>query len=136
MAEPISDPTEMLAQMAPRLDPVIYCFMFISPDNAPQALSAAIGTFREDEGVSAIVPEAVARELGEDGPAMARITLTVHSSLEGAGLTAAVSDALAMAGIACNVVAALKHDHLFVPQRRADEAIAVLKRLQAGHSGT
>ncbi len=116
--------------MAPRLDPLLYCFMLISPDIAPQALGAAIGTFREDEGVTAIVPEAIARELGEDGPAMARITLTVHSSLEGVGLTAGVANALAEADIACNMVAAFHHDHLFVPKRRAEEAMAVLKGLQ------
>ena len=103
----------MLAQMAPSLDPVRYCFMLITPDSAPQALGAAIGTFREDEGVTAIVPEPVARELGEEGPAMARITLMVHSSLEGVGLTAAVASALADNGIACNMVAAFHHGPCF-----------------------
>lgn len=119
----------MLAQMAPRLDPVRYCFMVITPDTAPQALGAAIGTFREDEGVTAIVPEAVARELGEEGPAMARITLMVHSSLEGVGLTAAVATALADNGIACNMVAAYHHDHAFVPAERGEEALLILDRL-------
>lgn len=121
----------MLAQMAPVLDPVRYCFMVISPDTAPQALGAAIGTFREDEGVTAIVPEPVARELGEEGPAMARITLTVHSSLEGVGLTAGVATALAEAGIACNMVAAFHHDHAFVPAERGEEALALLEALRS-----
>ena len=119
----------MLAQMAPRLDPVRYCFMVITPDTAPQALGAAIGTFREDEGVTAIVPEPVARELAEEGPAFARITLMVYSSLEGAGLTAAVARALADAGIACNMVAAFHHDHAFVPAERGEEALALLADL-------
>ena len=121
----------MLAQMSPRLDPVRYCFVVISPDIAPQALGAAIATFREDEGVTAIVPESVARELGDDGPSMARITLMVHSSLEGVGLTAAVSGALADAGIACNMVAAYHHDHAFVPAARGEDALAILERLSA-----
>ena len=119
----------MLAQMAPRLDPVLYCFMLISPDNAPQALGAAIGTFREDEGVTAIVPEPAARELGADGPAMARITLTVHSSLEGVGLTAAVAGVLAGNDIACNMVAAFHHDHVFVPAIDGDRALGLLEQL-------
>ena len=119
----------MLAQMAPVLDPVRYCFMLISPDTAPQALGAAIGTFREDEGVTAIVPEGVARELGEEGPAMARITLMVHSDLEGVGLTAAVSGALAEAEIACNMVAAFHHDHAFVPAERGEDALLLLRGL-------
>lgn len=119
----------MLAQMGPVLDSVRYCFMLIAPEIAPQALGAAIGTFREDEGVTAIVPESVARELGEEGPAMARITLTVHSSLEGVGLTAAVAGALAEAGIACNMVAAFYHDHAFVPAERGEDALAILRGL-------
>ncbi|WFL78194.1 ACT domain-containing protein [Altererythrobacter arenosus] len=129
MSGAISDRSEMLTQMAPRLDPVRYCFMVITPDTAPQALGAAIGTFREDEGVTAIVPEPVARELGEEGPAFARITLMVHSSLEGVGLTAAVASALAEAGIACNMVAAFHHDHAFVPAARGEEALSLLADL-------
>lgn len=121
----------MVAQMAPRFDPVRYCFMVISPDTAPQALGAAIGTFREDEGVTAIVPEVVARELGHEGPAFARITLMVHSSLEGVGLTAAVSSALADAGIACNMVAAYHHDHVFVPAEAGQRALDILLALSS-----
>ena len=43
--------------------------------------------------------------------------------------------ALAAEGISCNVVAALNHDHLFVPVDRADDAIAVLDRLQTVRRG-
>ncbi len=117
--------------MTPRLDPVRYCFMVIDPASAPQALGAAIGTFREEEGVTAIVPESVARELGEEGPAFARITLQVHSSLTGFGLTAAVASVLAEHGIACNMVAAYHHDHAFVPEQDGERALELLKALQA-----
>ena len=58
---------------------------------------------------------------------MARL-LQVHSALDGVGLTAAVAGALAAAGIACNVIAAFHHDHLFVPAARAG---AVLLAAQA-----
>ena len=127
MTERIEKREDMLAQMAPRLDPVRYCFMLISPASAAQALGAAIGSFREDEGVTAIVPEQVARELGDEGPAFARITLMVHSSLEGFGLTAAVSSTLAEHGIACNVIAAY---HLFVPAEQGQRALSLLEKLQ------
>ncbi|QIG54631.1 ACT domain-containing protein [Altererythrobacter sp. BO-6] len=127
--EPVSDRHEMVAQMAPRLDPVHYCFMVVTPSTVPQALGAAIGTFREDEGVTAIVPEPLARELGEEGPAFARITLMVHSSLEGFGLTAAVASTLAEHGIACNMVAAYHHDHAFVPAADGERALALLEAL-------
>jgi hypothetical protein len=62
---------------------------------------------------------------------MRRITLTVFSSLEGIGLTAAVSDALTRDGIPCNMVAAYHHDHVFVPSDKAERAMAVLIDLQA-----
>ena len=78
---------------------------------------------REDEGVTAILAGERA------GTPFARITLTVHSALEGVGLTAAVSGALATVGIACNSVAGYHHDHLFVPWERRDEALAGLQRL-------
>ncbi|MGQ7830870.1 ACT domain-containing protein [Altererythrobacter sp. Z27] len=129
----VSGREDMLAQMAPRLDPVRYCFMVVTPSTAPQALGAAIGTFREDEGVTAIVPEDVARELGEEGPAFARITLMVHSSLTGFGLTAAVASTLAEHGIACNMIAAYHHDHLFLPVAEAKRALALLSDLSASY---
>jgi hypothetical protein len=56
----------------------------------------------------------------------------VHSELEGVGLTAAVSSALAEVRIACNVVAGFHHDHLFVPWERRGEALVVLQRLASG----
>jgi hypothetical protein len=45
--------------------------------------------------------------------------LTVHSSLEAVGLTAAVARKLALHGISANVVAAYYHDHIFVQTKKA-----------------
>ena len=131
MAGPVRDREAMIAAMEPRLDTKRWRFVLVSPDNAPQLLGAAIGTFREDEGVTAIVPSELAGELGIEGPDFARITLMVHSDLEGVGPTAAVSGALADEGIACNMVAAFYHDHAFVPAGEGDEALAVLRALQS-----
>ena len=132
--ETVRDLAAMLKQLSPRLDPDHYRYVQIEPSNAPQLLGAAIATFREEEGVSAIVPAAIADQADMDGADMARITLEVYSDLEGVGLTAAVSTALADAGIACNMVAALSHDHAFVPAARSDEAILILRDLAARHS--
>jgi hypothetical protein len=55
--------------------------------------------------------------------------LTVHSSLEAVGLTAAVSRALTDANISCNVVAAYYHDHIFVPVQDAKRAMETLVKL-------
>ena len=95
-------------------------------------MAPALAFYREAEGVSLILPEAVARALGFDAALeMACITLTVQSSLEGIGLTAAVAEALTLAGIPCNMVAAYHHDHVFVPADMAGQALAVL-RARAG----
>lgn len=123
----VRDTAAMIAGMAPELDSRRWAFVAVTPDRAPELLGAALGTFREAEGVSAIVPA----DLAGDAPAFARIVLTVQSDLEGVGLTAAVATALADAGIACNVVAALHHDHVFVPADRADQAMTLLQALAA-----
>lgn len=121
----------LLAELDPALDPDIYAFVAVTPGRAPELLGAALGTFREDEGITAIVPA----RLAASEPQFARIVLRVKSELAGIGLTAAVSTALAEAGIACNVVAALHHDHLFVPADRAEDALAVLEQLSAAARG-
>lgn len=116
-AGPVSDLAGMLAGMAPALD--VQGWAFVPIDGEPPA--GAFALIREDEGTTAILPA--------EGGIFARITLMVHSALEGVGLTAAVSGALAEAGIACNVVAGFHHDHLFVPWERREEALEVLRRL-------
>src|SRR5262249_61059853 len=89
-------------------------------------------TLAEDEGLSVVVPEEEALRHGWTVAfRSAWITLRVHSDLHAVGLTAAFSRALADAGIACNVIAGVHHDHLFVPAGRAADALAALAPLQA-----
>ena len=57
------------------------------------------------------------------------ITLTVHSSLEAIGFLAAITGRLAEAGISVNAVSAFYHDHLFVPEHRAEEALHHLQNV-------
>ena len=125
----------MIAKMSPSLDSETWRFVAVNRGSAPQLLGAAIATFREAEGVSAIVPAALADQLGESGADFQHITFQVSSDLEAAGLTAAVASALADAGIACNMVAALYHDHCFVPATRAQEALTVLERISSAARG-
>lgn len=109
----------LLATLAPARQPGRWAFVALAPgDPVPAGAAASV---REPEGWSAIVE-------APDG-AFAWITLTVHSALDAVGLTAAVSAALAAEGIACNVVAGARHDHLFVPEARANDALACLARL-------
>jgi hypothetical protein len=67
--------------------------------------------------------------LNVDHP-MRCITLNVFSSLEGVGLTAAVSTALGDNGIPCNMVAAFHHDHVFLPSEMCGQAMEILLSLQ------
>lgn len=120
----------LLRQLEPRLNLGVFAYVAVSGDALPHALTP-IASFREAEGWSVIVDEAAARAAGL--PVLFRaawITLTVASDLQAVGLTAAVSARLSAAGIACNVVAAARHDHLFVPFDDAGRALAVLHALQ------
>lgn len=104
--------------------------MFCSTNDPRIDLTDVIGTFRETEGLSVII----SRELADQfdlpySTVLSWITLRVHSSLESVGLTAAFSKVLAENGISCNVVAALNHDHLFVPAKDSERALSILKKL-------
>lgn len=101
----------------------------------PALAGVAEAIIFEDEGPTYVVEFDEAEALGAPAdPEFAWLTLTVHSSLEAVGLTAAVSRALANAGIACNVIAAYHHDHLLVPVGRADAAMRLLRALSSGGS--
>ncbi|MEM5564756.1 ACT domain-containing protein [Psychroserpens sp. AS72] len=90
-------------------------------------LSQVIMTFKEEESITIIAKKEVADQLNLEYSYVASwITLTVHSSLEAVGLTAAFSKALSDNGISCNVVAAYYHDHIFVDIKDTDKAMAVL----------
>lgn len=83
--------------------------------------------FKEKEAFTLILKKETADRLKLDySVLMAWITLTVHSSLEAIGLTAAFSKALSENEISCNVVAAYYHDHIFVNKKDIDKAIEVL----------
>ena len=86
--------------------------------------------FREEEGFTVILKKETADSLNLDYSAiMSWITLTVHSSLEAVGLTAAFSKALSENNISCNVVAAYYHDHIFVSKKDTEKAMEVLRKL-------
>jgi hypothetical protein len=125
----------MIAGMTPTLLDGVFVFATI-PDLTGAAFAAdAVATFKEAEGLSLILPIETAREQNIPIESEMRcITLNVYSSLEGVGLTAAVAQALADEGIACNMVAAYHHDHAFVPASDADRAMAVLTALQSSAS--
>ena len=76
----------------------------------------ALASVDEEEGMSLVLEQHKADAFRlEYSSVFAWITLTVHSSLDAVGLTAAVANTLASAGIPCNVLAGFHHDHLLVP---------------------
>ncbi|GAA6766072.1 ACT domain-containing protein [Flavobacterium sp. CGRL1] len=83
--------------------------------------------FREDEAITLILKKENADKLNlEYSVVMSWITLSVHSSLEAVGLTAAFSKALSDHEISCNVVAAFYHDHIFVNKKDITQAMKIL----------
>jgi uncharacterized protein len=108
------DLDKLLKTIKPEQQPGDYVFCTVE-DLSIVPPAEAILMFRENEGITVIVRKELADKLGLNYSFVAGwITLTVHSSLEAVGLTAAFSKALSEKGISCNVVAAFYHDHLFV----------------------
>jgi hypothetical protein len=128
---PVKALDQMLAQMSPELAPSTY--LFVTAAAIPSGL-VPLMVFREDEGLTLVITDDQALDQGWPVTMpMRRITLRVHSALDGVGLTAAFSSELAGAGISCNVVAGFHHDHIFVPGADADRALVALRELSARH---
>lgn len=125
-----TDLKALLAGLQPELDPAIYVFLTVGGEYGDHAGLQPLAAFRECEGMTLIVPEDKAIARIEPGtPRFRHLTLTVHSSLEAVGLTAAVAGKLADHGISANVVAAFYHDHIFVGAADADRALQLLNEL-------
>ncbi len=128
----ISELDTLLRHMEPVLNAGSYVYA-MHKAHVPLDNPRVVATVREPEGLSLLVEEAFAREHGLDAVfRCAWITLRVHSDLAAVGLTAAFARALSDAGISCNVVAGLHHDHIFVPEANAASAMATLTALQEG----
>ena len=124
--------TALLASMTPSLLPGIFVFSTIPVGTALPAWLQPVMIFREAEGVTLIIErsEAIAANFPHVFPSR-MITLQIHSSLEAVGFLAAITPRLAAAGMGVNPVSAYFHDHLFVPENRADDAIKILEEIAA-----
>ena len=119
----------LLQGMKPKLHEGEYVFCVVR-DLVSAASLNPLCIFQEEEAVTVILSKSQADKTTLPYSVIcAWITLTVHSSLEAVGLTAAVSKALTQVNISCNVVAAYYHDHIFVPVNDAQKAMFVLENL-------
>ena len=124
------DLSKLLQNMTPQLHDGDYVFCVVD-DLVAVDMALVISVFKEQEGYTLILQREYA-DLWQLAYTLVLswITLTVHSSLEAVGLTAAFSKALSENGIGCNVVAAYYHDHIFVGASDALRAMEVLKGLR------
>ena len=123
--------TTDLAVLLRSLEPVLRDgeYVYATVVDVPAGLPVE-ATVREPEGLTVVVRRDAADIFGLAYDYVARwITLTVHSSLEAVGLTAAFATALGREGISCNVLAGHHHDHLLVAAPDAERAMATLRRL-------
>jgi hypothetical protein len=124
-----TDLARMLRTLAPAIRPGE--FVFVTRPTVERLDADAL--IREDEGITHVLRRDIADEEGWAYDFVAAwITLHVHSSLAGVGLTAAVGQALADADISCNVIAGYFHDHVLVPADRKHLALSALLQLSSG----
>ena len=127
------DLLKLLASMSPNLMDGEYVFCTFRdakygdfPDLEP------IVTITESEGLTLVVPRYKADDKNISYESVFKgITLSVHSSLDAIGLTAAFSSKLGDHGISANVIAGYYHDHIFVQKELADKAMQALNEFTA-----
>ena len=121
---------QLLQAMNPKLLESEFVFCTVSGDLKEYLMLQPIATFHETEGLTLVVEKTVALQAGLlfEG-SFRQITLSVHSSLNAVGLTAAVSTKLASKGISANMIAGFHHDHIFVQSKKAEIALKTLQEL-------
>jgi hypothetical protein len=119
---------ELLKSMSPEVQAGEYVFCTVVSDKVDYRHLSPLASFEEPEGLTLVITaEAAAKEKLPFEGKFKQITLTVHSSLEAVGLTAAVTTKLALYGISANIIAAYYHDHVFVQTEKAQQALLALK---------
>ena len=125
---------KMIKGMTPKLNEGEYVFITLT-DVSQISRADTLCEFKEREGTTVVISKQKADALRLPYDYVASwITLSVHSALEGIGLTALFSSELAKHNISCNVVAAYYHDHIFVDHKQAKMAVEVLKQLSENYS--
>ena len=124
--------TKILSSLSPKVLPDSYVFCTVPEARyGDYAEVYPIASFQEQEGLTLVLTKARAEALDWTYDCLFNcISLQVHSSLTSVGLTAAVAAKLAASEISVNMIAGYYHDHLFVPQDQAREAMDLLESLK------
>lgn len=124
----ITDLDILLKSMSPEHVEGNYVFCNVSGELSDYLHLNPIATFHEQEGWTLVLQEQKAVEAKLEFDAVfSLITLSVHSSLEAVGLTAAFATKLASHNISANVIAGYYHDHIFVQKDRTEAAMKALE---------
>ena len=83
--------------------------------------------FQEREGLSVITS---AEALTPENNRWVWLELSVYSDLQAVGFLAQVAAVLTEADVPGNAIAAYHHDHIFVPEGKADAAIRAIEALR------
>ncbi|WP_394495850.1 ACT domain-containing protein [Shewanella sp. ENK2] len=128
----ITDLSKLLSSMSPELQAGEFVFCSVKGRIADYAHLNPLCFFQEQEGLTLVLAaESAIQAYLPFEARFKQITLTVHSSLEAVGLTAAVAQKLTDNGISANVIAAYYHDHIFVPVDKASLAMSALNEFSA-----
>jgi len=124
----IKDLEKLLSTMSPELLKNEYVFCTVPGGSYGDYKDLnPVASFMESEGLTLVLTIEDADRSGLQYESSFKcITLTIHSSLEAVGLTAAVSKKLSDHNISANIIAAYYHDHIFVPSEAADKALNLL----------
>ena len=123
---------EILRNINPRL--LDETFVFITSSEPPEDLINSLkpkATFLEDEGITLVInqKDADAHSLQYDA-IFKCISLGVHSSLESHGLISTITRELTKHKISSNIFSGYFHDHIFVQDNLAVEALKVISSLE------
>ena len=123
---------EILDKINPRL--LDETFVFITSSEPHEDLINSLkpkATFLEDEGITLVInqKDADAHSLQYDG-IFKCISLGVHSSLESYGLISTITRELTKQRISSNIFSGYFHDHIFVQNNLAAEALRVISSIE------
>ena len=118
---------ELLRSISPEIIEGNYVFCTLNGTLSEFVALEPIASFREKEGLTLVLEEhtAIAANINFDA-VFGLITLSVHSSLEAVGLTAAFANKLS-----ANVIAGYYHDHIFVQKSQVQKAMNALNELSS-----